>query len=206
MVSRFAAFVIWAAVAASLVFWAARLWASPTPVPPHATLVSTASASRGDLARLFGSAAVATVAVPGAPVVATDARFQLVGVVAPRSPGASAEGLAVITFDGKPARAYRVGTPVDGELVLLSVHARGAALGPWGEPAQVTLELPLLPPPQTGTLSGLDAAGGFGMPGQEAVVPGAALPPLPLPPALAPRPLQSPMPGRGPQSRGQKPL
>jgi general secretion pathway protein C len=203
MVSRLAAFVIWAAVAASLVFWAARLWASPTPVPPHATLVSTASASRGDLARLFGSTAVATVAAPGAPVVETDSRFQLVGVVAPRAPGASAEGLAVITFDGKPARAYRVGTPVDGELVLLSVHARGAALGPVGEPAQVTLELPLLPPPQTGTLSGLDATGGFGMPAQEAAGPGAALPPLPLPPDGAPPPVPPPVAGRVPQSRGQ---
>ncbi len=200
MVSRLAAFVIWAAVAASAVFWSARLWATPTPVPAHATLVSTASASRGDLARLFGTTAVAVAPVSGAPLAVPDARFQLVGVVAPRSPAASAEGLAVIAFDGKPARAYRVGMPVDGELVLLSVHARGAALGAPGDEASVTLDLPLLPPPQTGTLAGLDSAGDAGMGG-----PGAARAPIALPPAAA-RPAPPQAVRRAAPARGQKPL
>ena len=211
MVSRLAAFVIWAAVAASGVFWAARLWATPMPVPEHATLVSTASASRGDLARLFGSTAVAPAPVTGEPVVATDARFQLIGVVAPRAPSARDEGLAVIVFDGKPARAYRVGTPVDGDLVLLSVHARGAALGPAGDAAHVRLELPLLPPPQTGTLGGLNNANAanLGAPGSDEQdsprdpnmlpPPAAALPPpAVVPPATVPR--------RAAPARAQKPL
>ncbi len=205
MVSRLAAFVIWASVAATGVFWAARLWATPVPVPAHATLVSTASASRGDLARLFGTTAVAAAPTPGAPVVVTDARFQLVGVVAPRSPSARDEGLAVIAFDGKPARAYRVGTPVDGDLVLLSVHARGAALGPAGDAAQVTLELPLLPPPQTGTLSGLDGAGALGL--GDASGPAAATRApnmMPPPPAALPAPPGAPR--RAAPSRGQRPL
>jgi general secretion pathway protein C len=208
MVSRLAAFVIWASVAATGVFWAARLWATPVPVPAHATLVSTASASRGDLARLFGTTAVAAAPVPGVPVVVTDARFQLVGVVAPRSPSARNEGLAVIAFDGRPARAYRVGTPVDGELVLLSVHARGAALGPAGDAAQVTLELPLLPPPQTGTLgAGLDSEGavGFGGPGPSGP-PATARAPNMLPPAPATLPAPPAMPQRAAPSRGQKPM
>jgi general secretion pathway protein C len=152
MVSRIAAFVIWASVAASAVFWAIRLWVKPAAVPAHATLVSGDSGFNGDLTRLFG-----TDAAPAGPAVAldapppqADARFKLIGVVAPRSTAARAEGLALIATDGKPPRAYRVGTAVDGELVLQAVHARGASLGVRGQAAQVALELPLLPPPTTG--------------------------------------------------------
>ena len=85
-----------------------------------------------------------------APVQA-DSRFRLIGVVAPRASSAQAEGLALIATDGKPAKAYRVGREVDGELVLLGVHARGASLGPRGQPAQIDLQLPALPPPTTCT-------------------------------------------------------
>jgi general secretion pathway protein C len=35
--------------------------------------------------------------------------------------------------------------------MLQSVHSRGAKLGAQGAPAQVTLELPALPPPATGS-------------------------------------------------------
>jgi general secretion pathway protein C len=205
MLSRFAAFVIWASVAASLVFWAARLLATPRPVPPHATLVSTATASRGDLARLFGStaAALAPASKAGAPAP-TDARYQLIGVVAPRSAAASAEGLAVIAFDGKPAKAYRVGAAVDGELVLLAVHSRGASLGAAGEASQVNLELPLVPPPSTGSLpavGGVPARPAFAVP-----PPGpSGQPPTPQElPSVRP-PSASPARSSG-SARGQAPL
>ncbi|HRH88776.1 MAG TPA: type II secretion system protein N, partial [Rubrivivax sp.] len=143
MLTRIAAFVTWAAVAASLVFWALRLTTQPAAAPAHATAVSTASAFQGDLSRVLGAdapgPAAATPALPQA-----DARFKLIGVVAPRLPEANAEGLALIATDGKAPKAYRVGAPVDGELVLLSVRARGASLGPRGQPAQFDLELPAL--------------------------------------------------------------
>ena len=63
MVSRIAAFVIWAAVAASIVFWALRLWAQAIAVPaghavgmkalsPHARLLvysdKTLEEAKGD--------------------------------------------------------------------------------------------------------------------------------------------------------------
>jgi len=153
MVSRFAAFVIWAAVAASAVFWAMRLWVQPAAAPSHATRVSSASGFNGDLSRLFGADAAPAgpaVALGAPPPPQVDARFKLIGVVAPRSTAARAEGLALIATDGKPARAYRVGTAVDGEMVLQAVHARGASLGLRGQDAQVALELPVLPPPATG--------------------------------------------------------
>jgi general secretion pathway protein C len=155
MLSRIAAFVIWAAVAARIVFWALRLWAQPIAAPAHATLVSNASGFKGDLSRVFGpDAAPLAMATAAAPQMQADARFRLIGVVAPRPAAANAEGLALIATDGKPPKAYRVGTQVDGDLVLLAVHSRGASLGPRGQPAQVSLELPALPPPSTGTMPG----------------------------------------------------
>lgn len=155
MVSRIAAFVIWAAVAASAVFWALRLGPTPMAVPVHAALVSPASAFSGDLSRVLGAdEPVAGASEAAAPQAEADERFQLIGVVAPRARAANAEGLALIATDGKPPKAYRVGTRVDGDLVLLSVHARGASLGPRGQSAQVDLVLPALPPPSSGTLPG----------------------------------------------------
>ncbi len=180
MLTRIAAFVTWAAVAASLVFWALRLTTQPAAAPAHATAVSTASAFQGDLSRVLGAdapgPAAATPALPQA-----DARFKLIGVVAPRLPEANAEGLALIATDGKAPKAYRVGAPVDGELVLLSVRARGASLGPRGQPAQFDLELPALPPPASGT-----RPPGVGLPPRGA---GPQVAPLPMvPPAVAPAP------------------
>lgn len=160
IVSRFAAFVIWAAVAASAVFWAMRLLVKPMPAPGYATVVSSASGFKGDLSRLLGVDEVPAAAVaadPAAPAPA-DTRFKLIGVVAPRSVAAKREGLALIATDGKPPRAYRVGSTVDGRWVLLAVHARGASLGPAGQAAQVDLTLPALPPPASGNLSSLGAA------------------------------------------------
>lgn len=160
MISRIASFVIWAAVAASIVFWALRLGAQPIAAPTHATLVSNASGFKGDLSRVFGpDAAPPALAMAAAPQMQTDPRFRLIGVVAPRPAAANAEGLALIATDGKPPKAYRVGTPVDGELVLLAVHSRGASLGLRGQAAQVSLELPALPPPTTGTMPGSSAIG-----------------------------------------------
>jgi general secretion pathway protein C len=159
MLSRLAAFVIWAAIAASMVFWAMRLWVKPIAAPGHATLVSTTSAAKGDLSRLFGPDAAPAVAAAATPApVQADARFKLIGVVAPRLAAARGEGLALIALDGKPPRAYRVGTAVDGDLVLQTVHARGVSIGPRGQAAQVDLELPALPPPATGTPISVGAA------------------------------------------------
>ena len=149
---RVLAFVIWAAVAASAMFWALRLVASSPAAPPHTVAVAAAAAPRGDLARVLGAAPVRTVA--GTAVVVESplaSRFRLLGVAAPRQ-GGDRNGLALIAVDGKPARGYAVGAAVDGELVLQSVHTRGAKLGARGAAAQVSLDLPALPPAATGSL------------------------------------------------------
>jgi general secretion pathway protein C len=153
MLARLSAFVIWSLVAASAVFWALRLAASPPQVPPYAVAVGNSVAVRGDLGRLFGApqrTAAATQPTPEAP-----SRFRLIGVMAPRSGAMQTEpggGVALIAVDGKPARPYAVGARLDSDLILQSVGLRTASLGPAQGARSVLLELPALPPPNSGVL------------------------------------------------------
>ncbi len=151
MKARLLAFVVWAAVAASAMYWALRLAGGGIGVPSHAVSVAGADTPRGDWSRLF---------VMGAPPVATAApvqdaaaasRFKLVGVAAPR--------WAVIAVDGKPARSMAVGSVIDGEWVVQKIQSKEVAIGPRGEAAVVTLALASLPPASTGTLPVSGSAG-----------------------------------------------
>lgn len=172
MSARIAAFAAWAALAASVVFWALRLWSTPIATPAHATVAGVAGAMQGDPARVLGRDAPAQASGAVLPAAPADARFKLLGVVAPRAPGGGVEGVALIATDGKPAKAYRVGAAVDGDLVLQSVRTRAASLGPRDQPAQFELQLPPLAAPATGALP---------------VAPRAALPlPIGVPPPQQP--------------------
>jgi general secretion pathway protein C len=180
MSARLAAFVTWALVAASAVYWALKLFVAPAPAPPHAANVAAAPL-RGDLARVFG-APPADEPAAAAPAPAVASRFQLIGVAAPRE-GQAGPGVALIAIDGKPARPYRVGAVVDGDWQVQSIRARGVSLGPSGGASALSLELPALPPPSTGTLP---------RPGTPLMgTPAPALPPQPVvvppPPNLAPQ-------------------
>lgn len=198
MSSRLWAFVIWAAVAATAVYWGLRLFARGAPAPAHAVAVGLpgdAPAAGADLTRLLGAAPVA--AAPAAVAApATDARFKLLGVVAPRRQGAP-DGLALISVDGKPAKPVGLGGQVEGELVLLTVNHRRAELGPRGGGAQVTLELPAVPEAARGSLPsvGQSAAPVMAPAAAPAIAPpqpmGAAAPVMAAPPAP---PAQQPMP------------
>lgn len=151
------AFGVWAAVAAVAAYWGLKLGARPLAVPTQAAVAGPSRAADADLTRLFGAAPAAAVA-EAAPPPPESARFQLLGVAAPRDPrpGAgpdaapAAGGVALIALDGKPPRAYRTGAVIDGDLVLQAVVARGVSIGPRGGAALVSLELPPLPPPATG--------------------------------------------------------
>ena len=150
MLLRWLTLLVWALVAGSAVYWGFRLFARPLAVPAQAS-VAIAAAAPGDLTRLFGAEPVAAPVQPAvAPVAAASSRFQLVGVVAPRREGDRAPGVALIAVDGKTPRAYRVGAVIDGDLVLQAVAMRSAAIGRRGAAAEVSLELPPLPPPATG--------------------------------------------------------
>jgi len=185
MAARWFAFVVWALVAGSAVFWGFKLFVKAPAAPPHTQVVAPGAAMRGDLTRLFGPDAPLA-AADAAPEPPASARFQLLGVVAPRSPKAG-EGLALIAVDGRTARAYRVGAVVDGDNVLQSVRARGASLGPRGGEAVLALEIPLPAAAATGTLPVAGAAAAVTAPAGRA-----GMPPRP-PSAQAPPPRQPPV-------------
>lgn len=146
MVSRLTAFLVWAAVAASVAFWGLRLLAQPRSAPAQTLPVSLEQATRGDILRLFPSPVQSAAVEP-----ALLSRFRLVGVIAPHASSAT-DGVALIAVDGKPPRAYHVGSRLDRELVLQSVNQRGASIGPANGPSAGTLSAPTLPPPSTGVL------------------------------------------------------
>ena len=189
MPARLSAFVIWALVAAGLVFWGLRLGARPLAAPANALMVSEAVGARGDLTRLLGAAPVAAMAAP--PPVAESSRFRLLGVLAPRQKPdparRSSAGVALIAVDGKPARPYAVGTRLDGDLVLQSITRRTAAIGPAQGSASLTLELPPPLAPTSGTLPRLSL---------QPPPPAAAEPPpvIPSPIGTGPSVMQPPRP------------
>ena len=189
---RLLAFLIWAGVAASAVFWLLRLWSTSPTAPAHTVAVSGAGPARGDLTRVFGAppAPAGPAAAPAEPALAS--RFKLLGVAAPRD-SADKVGLALIAVDGKPARGFKVGAVVDGELVLQSVHPRGASVGAPGAAPSLTLELPPLPgaiaAPRPGTPPPLSPSPpGNGSP------PGGSIFSAPPAPVAAP-PMSAPPPG-----------
>ena len=137
MAARWTAGLVWAAAAASIVFWGLRLGVQGEGVPDRARWVDTERVARGDVSRLFAQAPDAA-----APVAASS-RFRVLGVMAAEHGGS--QGWAVISVDGKPARAVRVGGGVDGDIVVLQVAARKVELGPRGGPATTVVELPGLP-------------------------------------------------------------
>lgn len=127
--------LVWALVAFSAVTWCLR-WSAlargtssarvAQPTQPELD-VSLASRSLGALA-------------PQAEVAPSLAsRLVLQGVMT-RPP---AQGAALMSVDGKPARPYRVGSAVVDGLVLQSVQARRVSLGAhMDEPPSLVLELP----------------------------------------------------------------
>ena len=209
MFVRVCAFVIWALVAGTVVFWGLRLLVRSPEAPVHAVPVGAAVAVRGDLARLLGAAPVATAAAEAASPEASS-RFRLLGVMAPKAGPkavASGQGVALIAVDGKPAKAFAVGARLDNDLVLQAVSLRTASIGPPEGVVSVKLEIPPLPPPATGTLPPGGAAPAIALPPPVAAQaiptvappvmvappppppqqPAAASPPLPVPNASAPR-------------------
>ena len=183
MLARLSAFVIWALIAATVVFWGLRFAVSAPAVPPHAVAGGDAAVAGGDLARLLGAPPVAQQAVAEAPEAGS--RFRLLGIVAPMHAGTPRVGVALIAVDGKPPRAYAVGARVDDDLVLQSVSLRTASIGPVAGPQRVVLEIPRLPAAATGSLPpvGSTAAALAPPPGTAPHLPtGAALAPAIAPP------------------------
>lgn len=149
MVSRICAFLVWAFVAASLAFWGLRLLSGRTPVPAHAVSVSMEQAARGDILRLFPEAPKPVAAAQ--PALAS--RFKVVGAVAPNGSNSN-DGVALISVDGRPPVAVRIGRRISRseDLVVQSVTRTGINIGPEGGEVAATLPMPALPAPAMGTL------------------------------------------------------
>lgn len=142
---RGAGFVLWALVAACAAFWGLKFSARPgAPLPLATGAGGPPAADPAAVARLLGAGASS--AGTAAPVASLGSRFALVGVVAGSpSNGASRNGAALISVDGKPARPYRVGAQVDDGLVLQSVAPRRAVLAADARgPAVLALDMPAL--------------------------------------------------------------
>lgn len=139
MQSRLASFGVWAAVAASLVYWGFTVAGPRTPLPDGARLPAPDAMGGGGWTQVLG---VPDVSDDDEPAMADDSRFQLLGVVAPQGAAQSSQGVALIAVDGQPPRAVRTGAVVDGDTVLLAVERRAVQLGPRGGPAAVALNLP----------------------------------------------------------------
>jgi len=187
--------VIWALLAASLVFWALRLTVRGPSAPPFTVPVGEVGAVRGDLSRLFGSNATAAPAV-AAPQAAS--RFRLLGVAAPPANAPQGSGIALLSIEGRPARPYRVGAHVDGELMLRGVGPRSATLGPAGGENAFTLELPLRPAPARGSRPAVSPDGQAQAPQPVAAPPSENDEPVEQP---QPAPQAVPPPGRPPATR-----
>lgn len=158
MLARVAAFFVWALVAACAVYWSLKLLVRAPAAPAHSVAMPGPAPQRGDLTRLLGASPVAPVSAPVA--VPQASRFRLHGVIAPKGkPGArpTGQGVALISVDGKPPRAYAVGARVENDLVLQSVSLRGASIGPAGAAASVNLEASPLVAAATGKLSAVGA-------------------------------------------------
>lgn len=182
MASRLSAFVIWALVGATAVFWSLRLVVRAPVAPPFVVAVGEGGAVRGDLTRLLGVTPVAVAATAPPPEAAT--RFRLLGVVAPKNAGAGGAtggggGVALIAVDGKLPKAFAVGSSVDGDLTLQSVSLRTASIASGRGAVPITLELPALAAAATGSLP--VGAGSVPVP-----VPGGVLGPMPsnVPPSF----------------------
>lgn len=131
---RLSTLMLWALAAASVVFWGLRL---STPASGMATAAAPAAPLPPDaqaIARLLGALPSAQPAA-----VAVASRYTLAGVLDGRD---GRTGAALIAVDGQPARTYRIGAVVDGNLELQSLGRRSAALGVAGAASTVTLDLP----------------------------------------------------------------
>ncbi len=147
MSSRWTGFFVWALVVACAALWGFKIFAATRPVPDNATTPQAEVVAQGPWVRLFGAEPVVDKSDPPPP--SDSERFQLVGVIAPRSGDA---GYAIVTIDNGTPKPWKIGATLDGDTTLLSVSKRSAKFGPAGGPAAFTLDLPEPAEAETGTL------------------------------------------------------
>lgn len=168
---------VWAVLAASVVFWTLRLSGMGTPLPDGARTVALDPSSRGDVVRLLAGPSSAADPQVLAPSPAAS-RFKLLGAMAGANDRSASAGLALLSIDGKPARAVRVGAVVEGDWVLQRVTATRVEIGARDTTPAVVLDLPALPAAATGRPGVPEAGAGRVI--APVGTPGAAPPGLPV--------------------------
>jgi len=125
---RLATFVALLALAIGIGIWGAILLApSPPPAPPTAVSDGALRTDTSPVAGWFGTGAGARIQVVVAGLIAAGPR-----------------GSAVLAIDGRPARAYAVGTQLAEGVTLAEVRGTGVVLDQGGE--RVEVEAAKLPP------------------------------------------------------------
>lgn len=135
--ARLVTLVLWALAAASVVVWGLRLFTPASGMAPPGEQQGLPAPDTQAIARLLGAVASAPSALP-----ASASRFTLIGVLAGQN---GSSGAALIKVGAEPARTFRVGAAVDGELVLQSVGQNGVELGVSGAAPSVSLAFPPRP-------------------------------------------------------------
>ncbi|WP_367847386.1 type II secretion system protein N [Rhodoferax sp. WC2427] len=134
---RLVTLVVWALALGSAAYWGLKSTADaagPQTAVPTQMLAPIDTAA---VARVLGAVPQDMAAEP---LVNPSTRFVLSGVIAGRGHG----GAALISVDGKPPKPFRVGSVVDGNLLLQSVGPRRAELANSADgPAAFALELPV---------------------------------------------------------------
>ena len=196
MAARTTAWLVWALLAGSLVFWGLRLGAPAQGLPDQVRTVGTDQSARGDILRLFANPSDVGGAVAPAQPSAAASRLRLLGVVAGLN-GAE-RGWAMLAVDGLPARMIAVGAEVVAGWVVQSVSPRQVEVGPPGGAPVAVLDLALPNAPQIGELR--PPAGAAVSASPVAVAP----PTAPVPPAMPTPPPGMTLPPPGlPQIDGQ---
>ncbi|SPA38921.1 putative General Secretory Pathway protein C, type II secretion system [Cupriavidus taiwanensis] len=156
---RLASVALFIALCALVTYWVLTFSAMRTiPVPKSARVAQTEAVETGAIATLFGGSAQAG-----------PSNVQLLGVVAELGGGASA---AIVSIDGGPAKAVRMGADLAPQIRLVEVRQRGVVIERNGVRQEIALPL--------------QAAATRGAP--------RAASPLPTPPAGAAAPMATPMP------------
>ncbi len=152
-VSRAAGFSLWLLVGLSAAYWGLRLGEDRAPAValPEAP-VAMPGMDGGAIALALGAGRVPAESAAAAAVAS---RIELRGVIAQ-----GRQGVALLSVDGQPGRAVRVGAQVREGVVLHSVGPRHAQLADAasGAPLQ-RLEMPAEPPPAPPAGLGFVAAG-----------------------------------------------
>lgn len=129
-----ATLVVWALAVGSTFYWGMRLTANRNAGAAPSQPAPQISTDPAAVARLLGTRAAS-------PVMPANlgSRFSLQGVVG----GGPGGGAALISVDGKPAKAVRVGSVVEDGLILQSASARTVTLADSrSSPTVLTLQMP----------------------------------------------------------------